>query len=87
VPGASRSGIVGVLGDRLKVRVAAPAEAGKANRAVVELLKGGLGASDVEIVSGSSSPEKQVRIETADPAALLRRLSNYERPESARRKP
>ena len=62
VPGASRSEIAGVLGDRLKVRVAAPAEGGKANRAVVEVLREWLGVRGVEIVSGSSSPEKTVRV-------------------------
>jgi uncharacterized protein (TIGR00251 family) len=62
VPGASRSEIVGVLGDRLKIRVAAPPEGGKANRAVVELLQEWLGASDVEIVAGSGSAQKTVRI-------------------------
>jgi hypothetical protein len=54
--------VAGVLGQRLKVRVAAPAEAGKANRAVVRLLKDWLGVRDVEIVAGSSSAEKTVRV-------------------------
>lgn len=62
VPGASRSEIVGPLGDRLKVRVAAPAEGGKANRAVVELLREWLSVKDVEIVAGHSSGEKTVRV-------------------------
>jgi uncharacterized protein len=62
VPGASRSEIVGVLGNRLKVRVAAPPEAGKANRAVIELLRGWLGVREVEIASGASSPEKTVLV-------------------------
>jgi uncharacterized protein (TIGR00251 family) len=64
VPGASRSEVVGPLGDRLKVRVAAPAEAGKANRAVVELLEAWLGVRGVTIVAGASSAEKTVRVET-----------------------
>jgi uncharacterized protein (TIGR00251 family) len=46
----------------LKVRVAAPPEAGRANRAVVELLKSWLVASDVEIVAGLSSAAKTVRV-------------------------
>jgi uncharacterized protein (TIGR00251 family) len=62
VPGASRSEIAGVLGDRLKVRVAAPPEGGKANRALVELLSRWLGVRDVEIVAGLSSAEKIVRV-------------------------
>ena len=62
VPGASRSEVAGVLGARLKIRVAAPAEAGKANRAVITLLKKWLGARQVEIVSGSSGRDKTVRV-------------------------
>lgn len=53
--------MAGVLGNRLKVRVAAPAEGGKANRAVVRLLKEWLGAVEVEIVSGESRAAKTVR--------------------------
>ncbi len=38
VPGASRSEVTGWLGDRLKVRVCAPSENGKANVAVETLV-------------------------------------------------
>ena len=62
VPGASRTEIVGPLGNRLKIRVAAPAEGGKANRALVDLLREWLGTRDVEIVAGRSSAEKTVRV-------------------------
>jgi len=46
----------------LKVRVAAPPERGKANEALIGLLREWLGADEVEIVAGSSSPEKTVRV-------------------------
>lgn len=62
VPGASRSQIVGPLGDRLKVKVAAPPEDGKANRAVVELLAEVLGIKEIEIVAGHGHPEKTARV-------------------------
>jgi len=65
VPGASRSEVGGVLGDRLKVRVAAPPEAGEANRAVVALLQERFGTRDVEIIAGHSRAEKTVRIRAA----------------------
>ena len=72
VPGARRSEVVGALGDRLKVRVAAPPEGGKANRAVEELLSHAFGA-DAEIVAGHSSPEKVAHLRgSAD--RLLRKL-------------
>jgi hypothetical protein len=64
VPGASRSRIAGVLGDRIKVQVAAPPEDGKANRAVAEVLAAWLGIArtEVELVSGPSQPAKVFRI-------------------------
>ncbi len=63
VPGAKRDEIVGRLGDRLKVRVAAPPEGGKANAAICALLANALGLRprDVTIVAGLSSPEKTAR--------------------------
>ena len=60
VPGARRDEVVGLLGDRLKVRTAAPPEDGKANKAVAKLLAGhfGVGMRDVQLLSGHSSGEK-----------------------------
>lgn len=62
VPGASRSEIAGALGDRLKVRVAAPPERGRANEALVAVLREWLGAREVEVVAGIMSREKTVRV-------------------------
>jgi uncharacterized protein (TIGR00251 family) len=64
VPGAKRDGIVGRLGERLKIRVSAPPEGGKANKAICALLAAELGVrvQDVEVVRGHSSPEKTIRI-------------------------
>jgi uncharacterized protein (TIGR00251 family) len=64
VPGASRTKIAGLLGDRLKIAVAAPPEGGKANRAVCELIAGALGVAmrDVAIVEGVSQPRKTVEV-------------------------
>lgn len=67
VPGASRSRVVGLLGDRLKVQVAAPPEAGKANAAVIDLLSGwlGCGRRDLDLTAGQAQPQKTVRWRTA----------------------
>ncbi len=43
VPGASRNEIAGVVGDRLKIRISAPPEGGKANKAICKLLASSLG--------------------------------------------
>lgn len=64
VPGARRDQIAGPLGDRLKVRVSAPPEDGRANKAVCGLIAGvlGLRASEVTVIAGPASPEKTLRI-------------------------
>lgn len=76
VPGAKRDEIVGPLGDRLKVRVSAPPEGGKANRAICELLAESLGLKprDIEVIAGHASAEKSVRVIGIEPAAVERRL-------------
>lgn len=61
VPGASRNAIVGVLGERLKLRTSAPPEAGKANKAVCELLSRAIG-TQVTIESGHGCPLKTARV-------------------------
>ena len=62
VPGARRPGIVGRHGDAWKLRVSAPAEAGRANEAVIALLAEKLDVSprDLELTSGHSSRSKVV---------------------------
>lgn len=76
VPGARSDQVAGVLGDRLKVRVSAPPEAGKANRAIAELLAASVGVKPrhVQLVSGPGSPEKTFLVEgvsVADVAGAL----------------
>jgi uncharacterized protein len=58
VPGASCSEITGVHGDALRIRIAAPAEGGKANQAVVALLRKATGARSVQLLRGASSRRK-----------------------------
>ena len=64
VPGAKQNTVVGEFGDRLKIRVSAPPEGGKANEAIRGLLATHLGFKprDVELVKGVSSPEKVFRV-------------------------
>ena len=77
VPGASRDEIAGVIGDRLKVRISAAPEAGKANKAICKLLASALGVKvkQVNIESGQTNPEKTVRIRNAQLADLASKLT------------
>ncbi len=77
VPGASRTRVVGWLGDALKVRVSAPPEKGKANAAVAAVVAEALGlpAGSVAVVSGKSSPRKQLEIRGLGRQEIVRRLA------------
>jgi uncharacterized protein (TIGR00251 family) len=59
-PGARRNGVVGEQGGALKVAVTPPAEHGRANAALVEVLRDWLGLkrSQVELTSGATSRSK-----------------------------
>lgn len=63
-PGASRSEFAGRHGERLKVRLAAPAAENKANEALVAFLAEhyGVPRRNVRIVSGMRSRQKRVEI-------------------------
>ncbi|MFW6058899.1 MAG: DUF167 domain-containing protein [Phycisphaeraceae bacterium] len=76
VPGASRSRLAGMLGDRLKVQIAAPPEGGKANKALCTLLAKTLGINktDVHVTTGASQPHKTVTITNLTPQQLTARL-------------
>ena len=64
-PGASRSEFAGRHGDRIKVRLAAPAVDGKANEALVKFLASyfGVPRRSVRIAAGLRSRRKRVVIE------------------------
>jgi uncharacterized protein YggU (UPF0235/DUF167 family) len=63
VPRATRTEVVGWLGDRLKLRVAAVPEAGRANAAIISLLSRELGVPErrLRIVSGHGAQRKTNR--------------------------
>lgn len=61
VPGASKSEVKGRYGDAVKIRVAAPAEGGRANRALVDLIEATTGGS-AELIGGSTSRTKTVLV-------------------------
>ena len=65
VPGASRTKYLGEWQGRARIAVAAPAEKGKANKAVVDFVSKLLGIHrrQVEVVVGLTNPLKTIRIE------------------------
>jgi uncharacterized protein (TIGR00251 family) len=65
VPGSSRTAVTGVLDGMLKVKIAAPAEKGKANAALTALLAKELSAKKaaIKISSGLTSSVKEIVIE------------------------
>jgi uncharacterized protein (TIGR00251 family) len=73
-PGARRTEVQGILGDELKIRLAAPAVEGKANAALLAYLAERLHVprSAVTIVGGSHSRSKKVLVAArADPVRDL----------------
>ncbi|MGQ0616344.1 MAG: DUF167 domain-containing protein [Acidimicrobiia bacterium] len=75
-PGAGRTQVTGRHGAALKVRVAAPPEAGRANQALAVALADAfrVGEKDVELVSGDKSRTKRFRISGLDEDAFAFRL-------------
>ncbi|MBI4825459.1 MAG: YggU family protein [Nitrospirae bacterium] len=63
-PRSSRSSIIGIYGDALKVKLTSAPVDGKANKELIELLAKELGVKkkDVEIMSGETSKNKVVKL-------------------------
>lgn len=65
-PGASRTGIAGVHGGALKLRLAAPPVDGKANAELLRFLAEAFGVQlrQVTLVRGAASRRKTVRVQS-----------------------
>jgi uncharacterized protein (TIGR00251 family) len=77
-PRARKEGIKGEHGGALKVAVTAPADCGRANQALIQVLAEALGLkrSQIELLSGQTSREKRVLIREATKADLAPRIEN-----------
>jgi len=77
VPGAQRTQVVGLLGDRLKVRLAAPPEKGAANQELIAFLarRLNLPKSSLKLTGGAQSRTKVVTV-SDPPAELEERLGS-----------
>jgi uncharacterized protein YggU (UPF0235/DUF167 family) len=76
VAGASRSEIVDWSAGRLRIRISAVAERGKANSALISLLAARLDLprSALRVVAGKTSPRKTLEITGLAEAEMLARL-------------
>jgi uncharacterized protein (TIGR00251 family) len=76
-PGARRNGVQGEQGSSLKIAVTAPPEDGRANAALVEVLRDVLKVkrSQIELLSGQTSREKKFLVRGVTKAELERRLA------------
>lgn len=68
-PGAKKTEVVGLHGEALKIRLAAPPVDGKANAALLAFVADRLGVprSAVELVGGQTSRAKRVRVSAISP--------------------
>jgi uncharacterized protein len=64
-PNAARTKIDGLYGDRIKIRVAAAPEKGKANRELIRLISEitGVAQKKIRIISGAASNYKKIQVE------------------------
>ena len=76
VPGSSRTALAGVLGNLLKVKVAAPPEKSKANKCLIEFLAKQLGVkkNQISIITGQTKPVKTVQVTNISIETLLEKL-------------
>ncbi len=77
IPSSSKDCIVGWLENRLKIKVKAPADRGKANKAVIKLLEGSLelAKGSVSITNGTTSGNKIIEIDAINDDAIHQKLS------------
>lgn len=77
VPGSSKTAVCGLLDGKIKIKVSAVAEKGKANKCLLEFLAKQLGVkkSAIRIISGQTIPVKHVQVQGLNPETLLKKLN------------
>lgn len=77
VPGSSKTALCGLIGEKVKVKVAAVPEKGKANQCLVEFLAKQLGVkkSSISIIAGQTNPIKQVQVWGISADVLTKKLN------------
>ncbi|MFT4636591.1 MAG: hypothetical protein ACI9OI_002393 [Chitinophagales bacterium] len=79
IPSSSRTQLVGWHGDPLKLKLAAPAEKGKANMALLKLLSKELGLpiASMKILSGHTNQLKVLTIDNIESDALHLKIDKH----------
>ncbi len=69
--------ICGVLNEMLKIKVSAAPEKGKANKCLIEFLaeKIGVKKNTISIISGQTSPVKNIKISCISADSLMKKLN------------
>jgi len=77
IPSSSKDCIAGWLEDTLKVKVKAPSEKGKANKAIIKTLEKTLDLpkGSIDIISGTTSSRKVIEIISVDDDIINKKLS------------
>jgi len=77
IPSSSKDCIVGWLENTLKIKVKAPADKGKANKAVIKLLEGNLelAKGTISITNGTTSGNKIIEIEGINDDVIHQKLT------------
>ena len=78
IPSSSKDCIAGWLEDTLKVKVKAPAEKGKANKAIIKVLEKTLNLpkGSIHITSGITSSRKVIEIKCANETVINKTLED-----------
>ena len=84
-PASGRTRILGKHGEAIKISVAAPPQAGRANAELIEYIAECLGKApdDVSIESGQKNRKKRLRVKNLDRLLAVKLMSS----EAARRRP
>lgn len=77
IPSSSKDCIVGWLESTLKIKVKAPADRGKANKAVITLLEGNLelAKGSISITNGTTSGNKIIEIDGINDDVIHQKLT------------
>ena len=83
VPGARSDRLMGVLGDRIKLRISAAPEDGKANAAVLRFLAGRLGVPvrALTLIKGHGASEKTIAVRGLEAEQVTHTLLGRKIPE------